>query len=110
MTDEIDRKIGCIVEKVEGRIQNDILTAIDGIITPRIELTVRSINGSYGRDAASVTVNSERGKYLGITASFENISDRNNTYHGLNTNDETRGYISNELGEFPVPRTHFEQQ
>ena len=40
----IDCKMRNIVDTVEHRIQSAILTAIDKIITPRIELAVRSIN------------------------------------------------------------------
>ena len=85
--EKIDRGMGNIVDSVEDRIQNAILTTIDDIITPRIQIAVRSINASSGRDATSVTADSERGERIGITASFENISERNNTLHLLNTND-----------------------
>ena len=59
LTDRIDRKMGKFAETVEGRIHNSVLTAIDNIIRASIELAVRSINASSGRDAASVTANSE---------------------------------------------------
>ena len=38
-----------IVDTVEDRIQNAILTAIDNIIAPKIELAIRSLNASSGR-------------------------------------------------------------
>ena len=88
--ERIDREMGKIVDTVEDRIQNAILTAIDSILTPEIELALRSINASSGRDAISVVLSSERGEHIGITALFENVSQRNNTLHMLNTNDETR--------------------
>ena len=88
--------MGNIVESVENRIQSAILTAFDNIVVPKSELAVRSINASCGRNAASVAANSERGEHIGITASFENVSDRNNTYE-LNGSDATRGNISEEL-------------
>ena len=50
-----------IVDTVEDRIQNAILTAIDNIVAPEIELAIRSINASSGRDATSVSANSEHG-------------------------------------------------
>ena len=59
--ERIDREMVNIVEPVEYRIENAILTAIDNIITPRIEVAVRSIYASSGRDATSVTASSERG-------------------------------------------------
>ena len=68
----IDREKGNIVDTIEDRIQYAILTAINIFITRRIELVVRPINASSGRDIPSVTANSAREERLGITASFEN--------------------------------------
>ena len=55
-----------IVDTVEDRIQNAILTAFDNIVAPKIELAIKSINASSGRDVTSVTVNSKRGEHVGI--------------------------------------------
>ena len=46
--ERIDREMGNIVDTVEDRIQNAILTALDSIITPKIELAIKSINASSG--------------------------------------------------------------
>ena len=40
--------------------------------------------------------NSKRGESTEIAASFENASERNNTFHELNTNDEIRKNIPDE--------------
>ena len=56
-----DREMGNNVDTVDERIQNAILTAVDGIITPKIELAIRSKNAPSGRDATSVMGSSERG-------------------------------------------------
>ena len=79
--------MGNNVETVADRIQNAILTAIDSRKNPRIELAVRLINASSERVATNVTVNLERGECIGITAPFENVSERKNRLHVLNTND-----------------------
>ena len=52
--ERIDREMSNIVDTVEDRIQNATLTAIDNIVTPKIELAIRSISASSGRDATSV--------------------------------------------------------
>ena len=57
----IDREMCNIVDTIEDIIQNAILTAIDSIIAAKIELAIRSRNASSGRDATSITANSERG-------------------------------------------------
>ena len=86
------------------------MTAIDHIITPWIELEIRSINASSGRDATSVTANSEHRERIGITASFKNVSEKNNTFHELNANDDARKLIPSEVSDLSVPRTHFDRQ
>ena len=72
-----DREMSNIVDTVEDRIQNEILTAIENIVAPKIELAIRSINAFSGRDVTSVTGNSERGEHIGINAPFENASGNN---------------------------------
>ena len=76
----IDREMNNIVDTVEDRIQNAILTAIDNIIAPKIDLAIRSINASSGRDVTSVSTNSECREHVGINVSFENASRNNDTF------------------------------
>ena len=106
----IDREMSNIVDTVEKRIQNAILTAIENIVAPKIESAIRSINASSGRDVTSVTANSERGERVGINASFENASENNNTLRVPNVNDETRLNIPDEVSELSVPETRFDRQ
>ena len=89
--------MGNFVDTVEVRIRNAILTTTDNIITPRIELSLWSINASSGRETTSITANSESEERVRITTSFENVSERNNTDHVLNTKDETRRKIPDEV-------------
>ena len=60
--ERIDREMSNIIDTVEVRIQNAILTAIDNIVAPKSELAIKSINASSGQDVTSVAANSERGK------------------------------------------------
>ena len=99
-----------IVDTVEDRIQNAILTAIENIVAPKIELAIRSITVSSERDTTSVTANSERGERVGINVSFENASENNNTLRVPNVNDETRLSIPDEVSELSVPETRFDRQ
>ena len=77
--------------------RSHFLTTIDTIVTPKIELAIRSINASSERHATSVMASSERGEHIGITAPFENVSEKENTLDMLNTNVETRNKISDDL-------------
>ena len=90
-TDTKDREMGNIVGTVEDRIQNATLTAVDDIFRPKIELVVRMKAASTEQDTFSITANLERGQNLGITAFFQYIFHKNNTFHELIVNDETQG-------------------
>ena len=108
--EKIDKELGIFVATVEDTNRNAPSTTIDNNITPRIELTVRSINGSSGRDAISVTANSERSERAGITAFFEKVSENNKTFHELNANGQTRKNFSDKVIDLSVPRTLFHRQ
>ena len=108
--ERIYRKMSNIVDTVEDRIQNAILTATDNIVAPKMELAIRPINASSGRDATSVSANSESREHVGINTSFENESGNNNTLHLSNVNDETRHNIPDEVSELSVPETYFDRQ
>ena len=108
--ERIDSEICNIVDTVEDRIQNAILTATDSIVAPKIELAIRSINASSGRVVTCVTATSERGEHVGINASFENASESNIVLHVSNVNDETRNSIPDEVSELSIPETRFDRQ
>ena len=108
--ERFDKEMSNIVDTVEDRIQNALLIAIDSIVAPKFELAFRSINASSGRDATSATANSERGERIGITAHFENASEKINVLHISNSNVETRDNIPDEVSELSVPGTRFDRQ
>ena len=108
--ERIDREMNDIVDGVEHRIQNAILTAIYNIVAPKIELATRSMNSSSGQDATSVSANSERREHVGINTSFENASGNNNSLGVSIVNDEPRHNIPDEVSELSVPSTHFDRQ
>ena len=108
--ERIDKEMNNIVDTIEDRIHNAILTAIDNIIAPKIELAIRSVNASTGRDVTSVTAKSERRERVGINASFEIAYGDNDFLHVSNVNDETRHKIPDKVSELSVPETHFDRQ
>ena len=108
--ERIDREMSNIVDTVEDRIQNAVLTAIEIIVARKIELAIRSINASSGRDATSVSATSERMERVGINASFENASKNNDTLDASNVHDETRHNNPDEVSELSAPETHFDRQ
>ena len=109
--EKIDREVNNIVDTVDDRIQNAVLTAIDNFVAPEIDLAIRSINASSGRDVTSVLANSESRERTGVNTSFENASENNNNRLSVtNINDETRRNIRDEVSELSVPGTPFDRQ
>ena len=108
--ERIDREMENIVETVEDRIQSAILTAIDNIVGPKIELAIRSINTSSGRNVASMSANSERREHTGINASFKNASENNNAIGVTNINDEARRKSQDGVSDLSVQGTQFDRQ
>ena len=68
------------------------------------------MNASSGRDATSVSANSECREHVGINTSFENASGNNNTLGVSNVNDETRHNVPDEVSELSVQETQFDRQ
>ena len=95
---------------VKDGIQNAILTVIDSIVAPKIEIAISSEKTSSGRNAAIVTANSERGEHVGISAVFENASENKYVLHLSNVNDESRNNIMGGVCELSVPGTRFDRQ
>ena len=109
-SDRIDSEMRITVDTLADKIQHAALTATDSIIAPKIELPVRSINASSGRDATSVTANSERGEHVGNNAFLKNASGKNNVIHISNVNDETRNNIPDKVSELSILETQFDRQ
>ena len=110
MNERIDREKSNFIDTVEDRIQNPILTAIDSVVAPKIELAIRSINSSSGGDVTNVAANSERREHVGNIVSFENASGNNNALHVSNRYDEIGNNVLDEVSELLVPEAHFDRQ
>ena len=110
LSEKIDREMNNIVDTVEDRIQNAILTAINNVVTPKIELAIRSINASSGRDATSVLMDPESREHVGINTPCGSVSGDNETQAISELNDEARHNIQGDTGRLSVLETHFDQQ
>ena len=109
-SERVDREMSNIVDTVEERIQNAILTAIDSIVAPKIESSISSKNASSGQDATSITANSELEEHVGNIALSENASGNNNVLQVANLNDETRKCILDKVSGLSIPETQFDRQ
>ena len=98
--------MGKIVDTLEDQIQNAFLTSIGSTITPKTKMAVRSINAASTRDATNVMAKGEHRECKEFSLFFGNASERKDTLHEFNANDETGNSILDEVSELSVPRTH----
>ena len=103
--ERINSERGIFVDTVEDRIQNAVLTALNSIVGPKIELAIKSLNSSSGEGATSVIANSEQGELVRINALFENASGNNSVAHVSNVNDATRNNTPDKVSELSVTNT-----
>ena len=99
--DQFTRAVSSAVMTVKNRMHDAILTAMDKMITPRIEMTVKSITGSTGHETNSEVQNPDRRDFLGNLTStlLMSASSRLNLDNELNRNDETRNDVDFEDGD-----------
>ena len=50
---------------VETRVQDAILTAMESLVIPRVELATKSVNASFGRDVDSIVTDPDQGDFSG---------------------------------------------
>ena len=95
---------------VENRMHDALLTAIDNLVIPRVEITVRSITGSSGRGPSSVVQNPGRRDFIGNTGNtpLMSTSSRIDLNFDQDRNYETSNVENFQDGDFPAFRPNYE--
>ena len=93
--DQFTRVVGSAVMNVENRMHDAILTAIDNVVIPRVELAVKSITGSAGHGTSSEVQNLDLRDFLGNIRNTPvmSASSRLDLDNELNRNEETRNDV-----------------
>ena len=85
---------------VQNRVHSAILTAMDNVVIPRVEMAVRSITESSGREPSSMVQNPDQRDFSGNTENTPLMSA--SSWVDLNIdqdrNDETRNVENFEDG------------
>ena len=110
--DQITRTVSSAVMTVENRIPDAIMTAIDKVVIPRVEMAVKSITGPTGHELKSEVQNPDRRDFLGNIRNTPLMSasiwlDLDNE---LDRNDETRNNEDFEEGDFPALRPNYDRR
>ena len=103
----IVNKVRCEVDNlmtsVETRVQDAVLTAMENLVNPRVELAMKSVNASSGRGVSNVVMDPDRKAFSGIIENLQRTaSSRINSHTDLNRFDETRSNITKEGSDLSV--------
>ena len=93
-------------------MHNAIMTAMDKMVIPRVEVAVRSITGSSGHGPSSEGQNTDRMDFLGNAGNTPRMSAPNRLYLNTNQdrNDETRKEENFEDGNFSALRRNYDRR
>ena len=97
---------------VGNRMNDATLTAMNNVVIPRVEMTVRSIIESSGQGPSSVVQNPDRRDFTGNTENtpLMSASSRLDLNVDQDRNDDTR-YVENfEDGEFPALKPCYDRR
>ena len=97
---------------VENCMHDAILTAMDNVVFPRVEMAVTSITGSSGQGPSNVVQNPDRRDFTGNTENTPTMaaSGRLDLNVNQDRNDETRNVENFEDGEFPAWRPNYDRR
>ena len=94
---KVRSEVDCVMTAVETRVQDAVLTALENLVIPGVELVMRSGNVSSGRSVhGNVLDHDQRGFSGNIKGLQLTALSRINSCTDLNRIDETRGNITVE--------------
>ena len=96
---------------VETRVKDALLAAIENLVTPRVELVIKTVNASSGLGVGSAVSDPDQRDFSGNIDGLEmTASSGINSHTDLKRIDETRGNISVEGKDWLVSRKNIDQQ
>ena len=95
ISDKVRIEIGSAITMVENRVKGAILTALEVLFSPRVELVMKSVNESSRRDADGVLLDPDRKDFSGKVKGFlTTASSRFVSNTDLEGIDETRDNLA----------------
>ena len=88
-----------VITTLKIRLKDAVLTAIESLIIPRVELAMKLVNASYGYGVDSVVLEPDQRDFSGNMEGFQmTASSRINSHTDIDRIDETRGNITVKRG------------
>ena len=100
---KVRSEVANVLTSVETRVQDAVLTAIEILVIPRVELAMKSANAPSERNVDGIVLEPDQRDFLGKIESLrKTASSRINIYTDLKGIDKTRGNNVVEEGDFLV--------
>ena len=101
-----------VVLTVKNGLHDAILTAMDKVVIPRVEMVVRSITGSSGHGPNSVVQNPDRGDFTGNSENTPLMSASSRVDLNIDQDriNETRDFGNFENGDILALRLNYDRR
>ena len=100
-----------VMKSFETRVQDAVLTAIENLVIPRVELAMKSANLRSERNVDGNVLKPHQKDFLGNIEGLQMTASSGRKFHrDINRIDETRGNITVEEGDLLVNKKNIDQQ
>ena len=108
---KVQSEVDILTISVETRVQGAVLTGIENLVIPRVELVLKSANAPSERTVDGNVLEPDRRDFLGNTEYLRmTASSRINSPTDLNRNDGAHGNITVEEGDLLVNEMNIDPQ
>ena len=111
LVSKVPSEVDNVITSVVTKTQDAVMTAIENLVIPRVELAMKSANASSGRSVDGNVLKLDQRDFSGNIEGLQmTASSRINSPTDLNWFDETRGNITAEEGDFLINEMNIERQ
>ena len=108
---KVQSEVDNVITTIETRVQDALLTAIENLVIPRVELALKSANASSGRSVDSNVLEPDQRDFSGNIEGLQMTAlSRINSRTDSNRIDETRDNITVEEGDLLVNERNIDRQ
>ena len=108
---KVRRNVDGVMTTVETKAQNAVLTVIENLVLPRVELAMKSVNASSGHRVGGAVLDPDGVDFSGNIEGLQlTTSNRINSHTDWNRIDETRGNTIVEEGDLSVNWRNIDRQ
>ena len=109
--DKTRNAVNNAVFTVENCMHDAVLSAMDNVVIPRVQIAVKSITGSSGKGPSSIVQNPNRRDFTGNTENTPLISASSRLDLSVDQDRNVETHVENfQNGDFPVLRPNYHRR